>query len=70
MGGGGTSFHVIFEYVRDNMMSDPPVSIIIMTDGYASEPTEKMAMGIPVLWLITDSEVTPSWGKIARIHSK
>ena len=70
VGGGGTSFHVIFEYVRDNMMSDPPVSIIIMTDGYASEPAEKMAMGIPVLWLITDSDVTPSWGKIARIHSK
>lgn len=40
-----------------------------MTDGYAPQPDEKMAMGIPVLWLITDSVVIPSWGKVARIYS-
>ena len=66
-GGGGTSFHVIFKYVSDNMMDKPPVSIIILTDGYAPFPNESMALGIPVLWLLNNEKVEPPWGKIARI---
>ena len=66
-GGGGTDFKVIFEYVRDYMADDPPVSIVILTDGYAPFPSEKMAMGIPVLWLINNTRVDPPWGKVARI---
>ena len=67
-GGGGTSFEVIFEYV-DNEMDDDnkPVSIIILTDGYAPFPNEGAANGIPVLWMINNEAVTPPWGKISRI---
>ena len=34
-----------------------PVSIIILTDGYAPFPNEKIAMGIPVLWIINNEDV-------------
>lgn len=67
MGGGGTSFHIIFDYVKKNMAEDLPASIIILTDGYAPFPEEKSAMGIPVLWVINNEKITPPWGKIARI---
>lgn len=69
IGGGGTNFHVVFDYVKDNLLDDPPKSIIILTDGYADFPKEKAAFGIPVLWLINNKDVTPPWGKIARISS-
>lgn len=65
-GGGGTSFDIIFDYVEKDM-EEPPVSIVILTDGYAPFPAEARAMGIPVLWIINNKEVTPPWGKIARI---
>ncbi|MBR6849294.1 MAG: hypothetical protein IKM88_03555, partial [Lachnospiraceae bacterium] len=66
-GGGGTSFEVIFRYVRTEMEEDLPVSIIILTDGYAPFPKEDAVMGIPVLWIINNENVTPPWGKVARI---
>ncbi len=70
-GGGGTRFDIIFNYVRTKM--DPmPVSIIIMTDGYATFPNENAAMGIPVLWLLVNEgsgePVNPPWGKVARVE--
>ena len=66
-GGGGTNFHCIFKYVKDYMISEPPASIIILTDGYAPFPDESDSMGIPVLWVINNEAVTPPFGKIARI---
>ena len=66
-GGGGTDFQIIFEYVHKYMQDKPPVSIIILTDGFAPFPKEKLAMGIPVLWLLNNEEADPPWGKIARI---
>ena len=67
-GGGGTSFHIIFDYVKEKMMDDPPVSIIILTDGYAPYPDESAAMDIPVLWIINNKDAeAPSWGKVARM---
>lgn len=66
-GGGGTDFQIIFEYVHKFMQDEPPVSIIILTDGYAPFPKEKLTFGIPVLWLLNNNEVVPPWGKIARI---
>ncbi len=67
-GGGGTNFHIIFRYVQQYMQEKLPACIIILTDGYADFPQEVAAMGIPVLWLINNEEVTPPWGKIARIE--
>ena len=66
-GGGGTSFHVIFEYVKKEMQDEPPVSIIILTDGYAPFPKIEDAQDIPVLWIINNNDVKPPWGKVARI---
>ena len=67
-GGGGTSFHIIFDYVKEKMIDEPPVSIIILTDGYAPYPDEAAAMDIPVLWIINNKEAqAPSWGKVARL---
>lgn len=66
-GGGGTDFQIVFEYVHKFMQSKYPASIIILTDGFAPFPKEKLSMGIPVLWLLNNEEVTPPWGKIARI---
>ena len=66
-GGGGTDFQIIFEYVHQYMADDPPVSIIILTDGYAPFPKEHLSKGIPVLWLLNNDEVEPPWGKVARI---
>lgn len=66
-GGGGTDFQIIFEYVAQYMQDDPPVSIIILTDGYAPFPHEGLANGIPVLWLLNNENVNPPWGKVARI---
>ena len=66
-GGGGTSFQCIFEYVREHLEEMEPTSIIILTDGYAPFPNEEDAMDIPVLWIINNEDVTPPWGKVARI---
>ena len=66
-GGGGTDFQIIFEYVDQHMQENPPVSIIILTDGYAPFPKEELTNGIPVLWLINNEEIDPPWGKVARI---
>lgn len=67
VGGGGTSFLPIFKYVKEKMEDEPLASIIILTDGYAPFPNEEASKGIPVLWLINNDDVTPPWGKIARI---
>lgn len=49
------------------MHEKPPVSIIILTDGYAPFPPEQLAEGIPVLWLINNDHIDPPCGKVARI---
>ena len=67
-GGGGTSFQIIFEYVQEHMADKLPASIIILTDGYAPFPKERMALDIPVLWVINNDQVEPPWGKVARIQ--
>lgn len=66
-GGGGTSFHIIFEYVMEHIDEMNPSSIIILTDGYAPFPPEEDAGDIPVLWLLNNEEVNPPWGKVARM---
>ena len=67
-GGGGTDFGIIFDYVRTEFEDDPPVSIIVMTDGYAEFPSESAARGIPVMWLLTAKQSKPPWGRIAYIN--
>lgn len=66
-GGGGTDFQIVFEYVHNYMSEKPPASIIVLTDGLAPFPQEKLANGIPVLWLLNNSKVKPPWGKTVNI---
>lgn len=65
-GRGGTSFEIIFDYVG-KVMEPKPASIVILTDGGAPWPEEKKAMGIPVMWVINNDDVTPPWGKTIRL---
>ena len=65
-GGGGTNFDIIFEYIRERAEEFLPAMIIIFTDGLATFPEEKVAMNIPVLWLISNEIITPPWGTVAR----
>lgn len=67
VGGGGTDFQIIFEYVEQHMQDSLPACIIILTDGFAPFPNEELAMDIPVLWLLNNEDVNPPWGRIARI---
>lgn len=67
-GGGGTNFDIIFKYVNENMTDNLPKSIVILTDGYCSFPKESITNGIPVLWLINNTDITPPWGRVARIE--
>lgn len=69
-GGGGTDFDAIFKYVEDKMIDNLPSSIIILTDGCCPWPKEKATLGIPVLWIINNEEMTPPFGKVARITRK
>ena len=66
-GGGGTSFEIIFEYIREHLDEFTPAMIVIFTDGYAKFPERKAAMNIPVLWLISNTQITPPWGKVGRV---
>ena len=67
-GGGGTDFYPIFEYVQEKMRDNLPSSIVILTDGYADFPPESVALGIPVLWIINNEDVTPPFGLVTRIN--
>ena len=69
-GGGGTDFTVIFKYVREKRSDPAPAAIVILTDGYCPFPNESAAMGIPVLWILNNNNVTPPWGRVTRILRK
>ena len=66
-GGGGTDFDIIFEYVREQERECLPAMIVIFTDGYARFPEKEAAMNIPVLWLISNEDVNPPWGRVGRV---
>jgi hypothetical protein len=71
VGGGGTSFESIFKSLPDYFEEgEYPVAIVIMTDGHAPFPDEAAAMGIPVFWIIVNSDVEPPWGEVAHVDTK
>ena len=67
VGGGGTSFHIIFQKLEEIQDDLKVECLVIITDGYAPFPGEDASLGIPVLWLINNDKVDPPWGKVARI---
>ena len=67
VGGGGTSFRIIFDYMKEHMTSSPG-AIVILTDGYADEGDESLAEGIPVLWVVINNKQDMSWGQTIHIE--
>lgn len=63
IGGGGTSFDIIFECLAEKFEYELPKVIVIITDGYAEFPNESASLGVPIIWLIVGSEVEPPWGE-------
>ena len=70
VGGGGTDFDSIFEYMADNMDEKLPRAVIILTDGYAEWPAEEMSQEVPVLWIILDSNRMCPWGLTVQIEGE
>ncbi|MCR4838420.1 MAG: VWA-like domain-containing protein [Eubacterium sp.] len=62
-GGGGTRFDVIFSYMEVKMHDNLPKAIVILTDGMAADVPESMAMGVPVMWVLTERSQEKSWGR-------
>ena len=71
IGGGGTDCSSIFKSLDKFKEKAGSIdAIIIITDGYDEFPKESVRENIPVFWLITNNEVTPPWGVVARIIHK
>lgn len=67
-GGGGTSFHIIFRYLKEKLYPDLPRAILIFTDGYARFPEPKAALDVPVLWLICKGgNADVPWGQVIQL---
>ncbi len=69
VGGGGTSFIRIFQRLPDFFKDELPRAVIIITDGEAYFPDEKEALGVPVIWLMVDSEVKAPFGECVYIST-
>ena len=70
VGGGGTNFRAIFKKLEEYVDEDNlPNVIVIITDGYDSFPDEEVALGVPVIWIIVDSDVVPPWGTYTFIST-
>lgn len=67
---GNTCFSCIFRHLKNCWDKELPASVIILTDGYAPFPKLKDTLDIPVLWIINNDDVTPPWGRIARIKGE
>ena len=67
-GGGGTDFFQIFETLKDLTGKQDLCGLVVLTDGYARFPEESAALGLPVLWVIVDSEVEPPFGTRAHVR--
>ena len=66
-GGGGTSFQIIFDYMKEHLVKDLPEAVIILTDGYAFYPEKKEALGVPVLWVLVENKEDVPWGTTAHV---
>ena len=65
-GGGGTDLSCVFRFVETHDLR--PNSIVVFTDGQGAFPPESAAMNIPVLWLLSRSDVHVPWGKCAWLN--
>lgn len=54
--------------MKQNMQESLPKLLIIMTNDYCYFPDETVTMGVPVIWVIVDSEVNPPWCECVHIE--
>lgn len=66
IGGGGTDFSIVFDYVNDKKV-DNVNGIIMLTDGKCDYPDESVTNGIPVLWIYTDKDGKAPFGASAYL---
>ena len=68
-GGGGTNYHVIFQYLQEKLFQELPKAILIFTDGYVWKwPEEAASLNVPVLWLICkDGNTDIPWGQVVAL---
>ena len=64
MGGGGTSFHPVFERAEALM----PEGLVYFTDGRG--PAPEHAPHFPVLWVLPEGGRTPApWGQVVAMEN-
>ena len=65
MGGGGTDFHPVFQYIEDNDVK--PMCLVIFTDLYGSYPDSPP--DYPVLWALEPNADPndPKYGDVIRM---
>ena len=64
-GGGGTDVNAVFNYIKDNELTQAE-ACIILTDGYTPYPAE--APPYPVMWVMTSDQEAP-FGKNLRLEN-
>ena len=67
VGGGGTSFKAVLDYVAELEKTRKVNTVIIATDGYCKYPEENPVKA-PLVWLMTTDEVAP-YGQTAQVNS-
>ena len=52
-------------------MEELPVAVIVLTDGYCRYPDEKMALDVPVLWILynNNNQNDAPWGRSIHVDS-
>ncbi len=68
IGGGGTNFCCVFDYLRCECIDNLPASVVIFTDGYGPYPKESETLNLPVLWVMHNTVEEPPFGKIIHIN--
>lgn len=65
-GGGGTDFCPVFKWVEENLVNDPPLGIIYLTDMFGSFPSD--APSIPTLWLSWSDIKEAPFGEVINVN--
>lgn len=68
IGGGGTDFRSIFEFIVLNNINNLPACLVIFTDGEGPYPLKSDTMNIPILWIINGG-IKPPFGKVISIYT-
>lgn len=68
VGGGGTSFYAVFDYIRKIPEEEKPAVVAIITDGCGVFPQEDQVPSIPVIWLLTEKGQVPPFGEVVYLE--